>query len=133
MNFTHFLRARVVSPWVLGHLLRAPCIWQPLAPVHGSFGNNFLRFYVQVNSEVLALFAENLDIISRSLHMEVGGGLFIVFSRCFSDSVHLDVESRLSADFLRALDGQQLFVIEGWQWQGRREFYSQVTWHGQFA
>ena len=33
---------------------------------------------------------------------------FTLFSRCLSDSVHLNVESRLLVDFLGALDGQQL-------------------------
>ena len=32
--------------------------------------------------------------------------------RCFSGSVHLDVEFRLS-EFLEALNGQQLLVVEG--------------------
>ena len=32
--------------------------------------------------------------------MAVGGGCFTVFSLCFSDSVHLDVESHLSVEFL---------------------------------
>ena len=31
--------------------------------------------------------------------MAVGGGVWNVFSLCFSDSVQLDVESRLSRDF----------------------------------
>ena len=49
----------------------------------------------------------------RALHVAVGGGGWTVFSRCFSDSVHLDVESRLPVQFLRARDGQQLLVVEG--------------------
>ena len=45
--------------------------------------------------------------------MAVGGGVFTVISRCFSDSVHLDVDSWLSVFFLGALDGQQLLVVKG--------------------
>ena len=53
--------------------------------------------------------------------MAVGGGFITVISRCFSDSVHLDVDSRFSAEFLGALDGQQLLVLED---SGRRELRS---------
>ena len=44
--------------------------------------------------------------------MAVGGGFFTVISRCFSVFVNVDVESRHSWNFLGALDGQQLLVIE---------------------
>ena len=45
--------------------------------------------------------------------MAVGGGsVFTVFSRCFWDFVHLDVESlALKGVFIR----QQLLVVEGWK------------------
>ena len=32
-----------------------------------------------------------------------------------------------SSDFLGALDDPQFFVIDGWVWRSRREFYSQLT------
>ena len=41
------------------------------------------------------------------------GGKFRRYWRPFLDSVLLDVESRLSGDFLGALDDSQLCVIEG--------------------
>ena len=47
---------------------------------------------------------------------------FLQCFHCFSDSVHSGVESRLLAEFLGALDGQQLLVIEG---SGRLPIHTQ--------
>ena len=46
------------------------------------------------------------------------GGFFHCDFTVFSDSVHLDVGSWLSADSLGALVGQQLLVVEGSTWHG---------------
>ena len=63
--------------------------------------------------EVLALFARgNLDCFNELFIWRLAAG-FTAISLCFSDSVHLDVESPLSGKFLGALDGQQLSVVEG--------------------
>ena len=62
--------------------------------------------------------------------MYTDGGLaagLMCFLRCLSDSVHLDVESRLSGEFLGALDGQQLLVVEGSGVPESPGVYSQVT------
>ena len=60
---------------------------------------------------------ENMDILSKSSSYGVWRPVLDGFSpkkmRCFLDSVRLDVESPLSVEFLGAVDGQQLLVIEG--------------------
>ena len=112
-NFTHFLRAREVLTENPGHSFYELLFWQTLAHVfmrHSTpaFGRIPCIFNVKVDSD--------LDIISTSSSYGGAAGadrFFTAEIQCCSDSDQLDVEFRLSEEFLGALDGQQLLVVEG--------------------